>query len=86
MAPGGAGSAEGAEDPAPGLRFTGAEIVYELVYAPAVSPFLRRALDAGCRVVGGIRMLRAQAMEQFRLFTGSEYPPDALAELLKEGD
>ena len=79
MAPGGA-------DPAPGLRFTGREIVYELVYSPPVTPFLKRAIDAGCRAVGGIRMLHAQAMEQFRLFTGEEYPLEAAATLAKERD
>jgi 3-dehydroquinate dehydratase / shikimate dehydrogenase len=73
-------------DPAPGIVFTGREIVYELVYSPPVTPFLQRALDAGCRVVEGIRMLQAQAMEQFRLFTGAEYPPHALDELESRGD
>jgi 3-dehydroquinate dehydratase / shikimate dehydrogenase len=74
------------EDPAPGLVFTGREIVYELVYSPPVTPLLRRALDAGCRVVQGMRMLQAQAMEQFRLFTGAEYPAEARAALEKGRD
>ena len=73
-------------DPAPGLRFTGREVVYELVYSPQVTPILRRAIDAGCRVVGGIRMLHAQAMAQFRLFAGAEYPREAIAALEREGD
>ncbi len=80
------GMAPGGADPAPGLRFTGREIVYELVYSPPVTPFLKRAIDAGCRAVGGIRMLHAQAMEQFRLFTGEEYPLEAAATLAKERD
>ena len=64
-------------DPASGLRFTGREIVYELVYSPPETAFLRRAIDAGCRVVRGVQMLNAQAFEQFRLFTGVEYPAEA---------
>jgi 3-dehydroquinate dehydratase/shikimate dehydrogenase len=68
-------------DPAPGLRFSGSEIVYELVYSPAKTCLVRRALEAGCRVVYGREMLIAQAMRQFLLFTGSEYPPSLLREL-----
>lgn len=68
-------------DPAPGLRFSGREIVYELLYSPPTTAFLRRALDAGCRVVRGRQMLIGQAMEQFRLFTGSDYPQHLMAEL-----
>jgi len=70
-----------ADDPAPGLRFTGRELVYELVYAPAQTPFVRRALAAGCRVVYGRQMLLAQAALQFQAFTGVPYPPALLAEL-----
>jgi 3-dehydroquinate dehydratase/shikimate dehydrogenase len=61
-------------DPAPGLAFSGREIVYELVYAPAATRFLSRAREAGCRTIPGMRMLLAQAAEQFRLFTGKELP------------
>ena len=69
-------------DPAPGLRFTGREIVYELVYAPAATPLVKRARAAGCRVIYGRQMLLAQALRQFLLFTGSEYPAE-LAEALE---
>jgi 3-dehydroquinate dehydratase/shikimate dehydrogenase len=63
-------------DPAPELSFSGSQIVYELVYAPEETSFVRRALKAGCKVIYGRQMLMAQAMHQFKLFTGSEYPPD----------
>ena len=69
------GMAPGEEiDPAPGLAFRAGQVAYDLVYAPDMTPFLRRARDAGCRIVRGRQMLVAQAMEQFRLFTGTEYP------------
>jgi 3-dehydroquinate dehydratase/shikimate dehydrogenase len=61
-------------DPLPEYRFRGTELVYELVYRPAVTPFLGRAMAAGCRWIGGMEMLLEQAYEQFRLFTGSPYP------------
>ncbi len=63
-------------DPAPELSFSGKEIVYELIYAPRVTPFLGRAIKAGCRVIYGRQMLVNQAMEQFRLFTGQYYPSE----------
>jgi shikimate 5-dehydrogenase len=73
-------------DPAPGLGLTGRELVYELIYAPGKTAFVKRALAAGCRIVYGRRMLLEQARLQFRLFTGREYPPDALTELAAEPD
>jgi 3-dehydroquinate dehydratase / shikimate dehydrogenase len=68
-------------DPAPGLVFTGKEIVFDVIYSPPMTRFLRRASDAGCTVLNGSEMLLEQAREQFRLFTGHElrmdsrYPP-----------
>jgi shikimate 5-dehydrogenase len=40
-----------------------------------MTKFLKRARGAGCRIVQGRQMLVAQAMEQFRIFTGMSYPP-----------
>jgi 3-dehydroquinate dehydratase/shikimate dehydrogenase len=50
-------------------------IVYELVYAPAETPLLKRAHQAGCETIGGIEMLAAQAERQFELWTGQCPPP-----------
>jgi 3-dehydroquinate dehydratase/shikimate dehydrogenase len=73
-------------DPAPGLALSGRETVYELVYSPQRTRFLQRALKAGCRVVYGRQMLVAQAMRQFQLFAGTNYPASLLAELEAETD
>ncbi len=62
-------------DPFSAYRFSGSEVVYELVYAPRRTAFLARAEAAGCRTVPGIEMLVAQARLQFRAFTGQEMPP-----------
>ena len=70
-------------DPAPGLGFSGREIVYELIYAPERTAFVRRAVSAGCRVLYGRQMLVAQALRQFRLFTGVDYPPAIAGELAR---
>lgn len=76
-----AGMAPDVSDPAPSLGLEGVKHVYELVYAPPETPFARRARAAGCIVIEGRRMLVAQAMRQFLLFTGREYPKELVREL-----
>jgi len=78
------GMGEDGGDPVPEYRFSGREIVYDLVYAPRRTPLLARAEAAGCTVIPGIRMLLAQAQEQFRLFTGREMPASLVAALERE--
>jgi 3-dehydroquinate dehydratase/shikimate dehydrogenase len=78
-----AGGAEGEEagfrpaDPLPGYRFSGREIVCDIIYTPPLTPFLRRAREAGCQIIPGTEMFLAQARAQFRLFTGREMPDGA---------
>jgi 3-dehydroquinate dehydratase/shikimate dehydrogenase len=79
-----AGMGEGGGDPVPGYRFSGREIVYDLVYAPRMTPLLARAQAAGCTVIPGIRMLLAQALGQFRLFTGRNFPVETITELERD--
>ena len=61
-------------DPAPELPLTGREVVYDIVYAPPETAFLKKAERAGCRIIRGMEMLSAQGHDQFRLFTGLDYP------------
>jgi len=61
-------------DPLPDYAFTGKEIVYDMVYKPKETVFLKRALKAGCRVVHGIDMLIEQAKVQFKIFTNRDFP------------
>ena len=64
------GTAPAVEDtPWPDARFDG-ELVYDLVYNPRETRLLREAAAAGCRTLGGLDMLVAQAQQQFRLWTG----------------
>jgi shikimate 5-dehydrogenase len=53
------------------------EIVFDLVYAPTVTPLLAAAEEAGCLTIGGLEMLVAQAERQFELWTGQR-PPQGL--------
>ena len=51
------------------------KLVYDLVYNPEETALLRGAEKAGCRTLGGLEMLTAQAAGQFHLWTGLEMNP-----------
>ena len=50
--------------------FHGGTLVYDLVYNPPQTKLLRIAERAGCRTIGGLDMLVAQAQAQFEWWTG----------------
>jgi len=59
---------DGEDDPAREYRFAGSEVVYDLIYHPAETPFLARARGAGCDTINGEAMFETQAAEQYRRF------------------
>lgn len=50
--------------------FHGGGVVYDLVYNPSVTRLIAAAERAGCRTIGGLDMLVAQAQAQFEWWTG----------------
>lgn len=52
-------------------------IVFDLTYAPAVTPLIAQARDAGIETIGGLEMLTRQAEKQFETWTGA-LPPAGL--------
>jgi 3-dehydroquinate dehydratase/shikimate dehydrogenase len=60
------------ETAATAAQLRGVRLAYDLVYNPIETRFLREARDAGCETLGGLEMLIAQAVEQFKLWTGRE--------------
>ncbi len=61
-------------DPLPDFKFSGKETVFDVIYAPEKTKFLKRAEKSGCMIINGLPMLTGQAEEQFRLFCGRELP------------
>ncbi|HBB96521.1 MAG TPA: shikimate dehydrogenase [Blastocatellia bacterium] len=60
------------ETPATAEQLSEVRLAYDLVYNPIETRFIREARAAGCDVLGGIEMLLAQAIEQFKLWTGRD--------------
>ena len=58
------------ESPATAEQLQGARCVYDLVYNPIETQFIKEARKAGCETLGGLEMLVAQAKIQFELWTG----------------
>jgi len=68
-------------DPLECYNFTGKEAVIDLIYTPAVTPFLKRAMIAGCRTINGYDMVIRQACLQYTRFTGGEIPDKLLLQV-----
>jgi shikimate dehydrogenase len=58
-------------------QLAGARLVYDLIYNPIETEFLKQARDAGCETLGGLEMLATQAQLQFQFWTGKS-PSTAL--------
>ncbi|MBL8817896.1 MAG: shikimate dehydrogenase [Planctomyces sp.] len=58
-------------------------VVFDTVYNPEKTLFLKQAADRGCTVVSGVEMFVRQAAQQFRYFTGKDAPLDYMAETLR---
>lgn len=59
-------------------QLRGVKLVYDLVYNPIETRFMREANSAGCQTLGGLEMLVAQATLQFKLWTGREAPESVM--------
>ena len=52
--------------------------VYDLIYNPPLTRFLKEAAAAGCETIGGLDMLVAQAEDQFEWWTGIRPSADVM--------
>ena len=60
-------------DPLTFYEFSGKEYLFDIIYVPATTPVMARAMAAGCRVCNGYNMLQYQGYRQFEIFTGTEF-------------
>ena len=69
----------GLGDLAESYSFTGKEKVVDFALAQETTPFLKRAVGAGCLTRGGRDMFVRQAKYQYAQFVGREFPEHLLA-------
>ena len=69
------------EDPLEFYRFTGRETVMDLIYKPEMTRCLKRAEEAGCRILNGYDMLTRQARMQYGYFMNKEFPPSLVSRI-----
>jgi shikimate dehydrogenase len=70
------------ERPLPGWTPPAGTVVFDMVYQPYLTRFLRDAAAAGAVVVPGVTMFLAQAAAQVRHFTGVDLEPAVLRGML----
>ncbi len=59
-------------------------LVYDIIYTPAETLFLKQAREHGCLTLNGEAMLIGQGAESFRLWTGIELDTEVMAQALRE--
>lgn len=64
--------------------FNGEQIVFDLIYNPTKTKFIKTAEMQGAKTVGGLKMLISQAAKSFELWTGIEMPVEVIADSLQE--
>ena len=47
-------------------------VIFDTIYNPSRTLFIKHAREAGCETITGVDMFARQAAEQFKLFTGKE--------------
>lgn len=60
-------------------------IVYDIVYMPMNTDFLKKAKEAGCTIIYGYEMLLGQAAQAFEIWHGIEAPYNAMKKALLGG-
>jgi 3-dehydroquinate dehydratase/shikimate dehydrogenase len=75
-----------AADPLEIYSFSGRETVMDLIYTPAMTPFLKRADASGCRTINGFDMVIRQACLQYASFMGREIPQQLLSRINMTGE
>jgi shikimate dehydrogenase len=54
------------------------QVVFDVIYRPLETSFIRRASQAGCRVLTGLELFLRQGAASFEIWTGRPMPLDSL--------
>lgn len=57
-------------------------LVTECVYNPHMTKLLQQAQQAGCKTIDGYGMLLWQGAEQFKLWTGKDFPLEYVKQVM----
>jgi shikimate dehydrogenase len=68
------------ETPLDKIFFQQKMMVFDAIYNPTVTRFLREAAEAGCKTQNGLWMLLYQGLESFRYWTGVDAPAELFTE------
>ena len=63
-------------------RFPAGAVVYDIVYNPLETRFLKEAGAAGCTTISGLEMFLHQGLAQFKLWTGQDMDENGARALL----
>lgn len=58
-------------------------VIFETVYTPETTMFVREARTRGCSVITGVDLFVRQAGRQFQIFTGQEPPLDLMTKVMR---
>jgi shikimate dehydrogenase len=58
-------------------------VVMDIVYKPLITPLLKIADEAGCKIVTGEKMLLNQALKQYEIWTGQDAPAEVMKNALE---
>ncbi len=65
------------------FEFEKRQLVYDVIYAPEKTEFLRQAEESGCKIKNGFGMLINQGISAFEIWTGKVVSKNSAVELLK---
>ncbi len=71
------------ETPYEGKHFRSSQVVFDTVYNPEQTLFLKEAKEKGCHILTGVDLFVRQAALQYELFTESSAPEDLMRRVLK---
>ncbi|MEQ1825957.1 MAG: shikimate dehydrogenase [Pirellula sp.] len=72
------------ESPYPAKAFREGTLVFDTIYNPEQTLFIKGARASNCPVITGLQMFVRQAAYQYRLFTGLEPPVDVMVKTIKK--